>query len=102
MKDISIERTLTPDGGRYAARVKGVEEEAELTFSRPNRAVLPAVIVADHTFAPNSMRGMGVAQALVERLFADARADGAKIRPACSYVRAQFARHPDWADVLAD
>ena len=33
---------------------------------------------------------------------ADARAEGFKIIPRCSYVMAQARRHPAWSDVLAD
>jgi predicted GNAT family acetyltransferase len=62
----------------------------------------PGIIVADHTYAPGSMRGTGVALALVQRLIADARERDLLIVPACSYVRAQFDRHPDWADLRAD
>ncbi|MCJ1901208.1 N-acetyltransferase, partial [Paracoccus versutus] len=40
--------------------------------------------------------------AMVRRLVADARARGVLIVPACSYVRAQFERNPDWSDLCAD
>ncbi len=83
--------------GRYTATLPGIEGEAELTW----RPAGPGIIVADHTFAPNSMRGTGVAQALVQRLISDARKDNLRIVPACSYVRAQFDRHPEWADLRA-
>ena len=83
--------------GRYVGRIEGVAGEAELTFVR----LSPTVINADHTFAPDTMRGTGIAKSLVERLVADARAEGTRIVSSCSYVQAQFARHPDWSDVLA-
>ena len=47
------------------------------------------------------MAGRGVAAKLVEALIADARAEGFRIVPACSYVAAAFARHPEWADLRA-
>ena len=96
MATIEIERETTSTGGRYAARVAGVDGEGELTFTQlsPNR------VSADHTLAPESMRGMGVAKALVERLVADARTQGFRIVPVCTYVKAQALRHPDWADVV--
>lgn len=96
MAEIRIERELTPTKGRYVGRIDGVDGEAELTFSRTS----PTLIIADHTFAPDSMRGMGVASALVQRLIADARAEGIKIIPLCPYVRSQYQRHPEWADVM--
>lgn len=97
MADITVTRELTASKGRYVGRIAGVEGEAELTFSRAN----PGLVIADHTGAPDSMRGMGAARALVERLIADARAEGFKIVPLCPFVKAQFERHPDWSDLRA-
>lgn len=82
--------------GRYEARVEGHDELAELTFSRPDEKT----IIADHTGVPDSLRGRGIGQALVERLVADARENGVTIVPLCSFVKAQFGRHPEWSDVL--
>lgn len=84
--------------GRYAVAMPGIEGEAELTW----HAGGPGIIVADHTYAPDAMRGSGAAAAMVQRLVADARARGVLIVPACSYVRAQFERNPDWSDLCAD
>ena len=72
MAEITIEREMTPTKGRYVAKVAGVDGEGELTFSRAS----PVMVIADHTLAPDSMRGMGVAKAMVERLIADARTEG--------------------------
>ena len=97
MSRIEITREESGTSGRYVARIDGIQGEAELTFTR-----LGANLVsADHTEAPASMRGTGVARALVERLVADARAAGLKIVPACTYVAAQLRKQPDWSDVLA-
>ena len=68
MAEISITRTDDGKRGRYAATIAGIAGEAELTY----RHARPGVIDADHTFAPESMRGTGVAGALVDRLVADA------------------------------
>jgi uncharacterized protein len=97
MTSIAITREMTLAKGRYVGLIEGVEGEAELTFVRTS----PTQIDADHTFAPDTMRGTGIAKALVERMVADARAEGIRIVPTCTYVQAQFARHPDWSDVLA-
>ena len=58
-------------------------------------------IAIDHTFTPPKFRGRRVALRLMERSIADARREGLRIRPICSYAVAQFRRHPDWADVRA-
>jgi len=82
--------------GRYVAHVDGVEGEAELTFTWRAEHLLSA----DHTGAPDELRGTGAALALVERLVADARALGFKIIPLCPYVRHKYESHPEWADVM--
>lgn len=97
MAEIKIERTQTDTQGRYSASIDGIADEAELTYARRGADL----VIAHHTFAPPSMRGTGVALALVERLIADARAEGFKIVPTCSYIAVQAKRHPEWADVIA-
>lgn len=92
-----IEKQTGESEGRYAGRIDGVEGEAELTFTIRG----PAVISADHTGVPDSMRGTGMGLALVEAMIADARSSGFKIIPLCSYVAAQFKKHPEWQEVMA-
>lgn len=96
-KEIKIEKQSGDGVGRYVARIDGIEGEAELTFSVRG----PALISADHTGAPDSMRGTGAALALVNALVADARSSGFKIVPLCPYVFAQYKKHPDWQDVMS-
>ena len=82
--------------GEYHAAVPGSEAIGRLTYQRRGD-----VLVADHTLVPTEIGGRGVAARLVEALIADAREEGNKIVPQCSYVEAQFRRHPDWADLRA-
>lgn len=97
MAELTITRTDTVSKARYEARVEGIEEPGELTISK----VSDVLIIADHTYAPETMRGMGVAAALVNRLIVDARAKGQKIIPLCPYVKAQSLKHRDeWSDVI--
>ncbi len=97
MADVKVERQQTLSSGRYVARIAGIDGEAELTFTRRSQTL----ISADHTRAPDSMRGAGAAMALVQRLIADAREEGFKVIPVCPYVLAQYRRHPEWADVMS-
>lgn len=93
---IVVNRTDETNRGAYRAELAGADRPAELTW----RAMGP-LRIADHTFVPPEMRGQGVAQVLVEALVADAREQGFRIVPQCSYVAALFRRHPEWADLLA-
>lgn len=93
---LQIVRTDETTHGAYRVEMEDADRPATLTW----RALGP-LRIADHTFVPPAMRGRGVAQQLVEALVADARAQGFKIVPQCSYVDAQFRRHPEWSDLLA-
>lgn len=82
--------------GRFIARIDGIDEEGELAISK----VSDVLVIADHTFAPDALRGTGAALALVNALIADARAKGYRVVPLCPYVRAQALKHPEWSDVI--
>ena len=93
---IAITRTDETSHGAYRADLLGAPRPAELTWQARG-----PLRIADHTFVPPEMRGQGVAQVLVEALVADAREQGFRIVPQCSYVAALFRRHPEWSDLLA-
>ena len=98
MAEVTITREDTDARhGRYVARIAGIDAEAELTFTRHG----PDRVSADHTGAPEALRGTGAAAALVDAMVADARKSGFRIVPRCSYVAARFAQHPEWADAFA-
>jgi predicted GNAT family acetyltransferase len=97
MADVTVTRELEPTRGRYVGTVEGSDGEAELTFERAG----PRLVVADHTFTPVSLRGQGVATKLVERLVADARSEGFRIRPTCPFVASLFRQRPEWSDLRA-
>lgn len=96
MHEIQIERQDDARHGRYVARIAGIEAEAELTYTHRG----PGLISADHTGAPDELKGTGAAAALVDRLIADAREHHFRIIPLCPYVRARYVKHPEWADVM--
>lgn len=81
--------------GRYVIR-SASGEEAELTFTKAGEHR----IIIDHTEVPKSFRGKGAGLSLVLRAVEDARVSGKKIIALCPFARAQFHRHPEWADVL--
>lgn len=82
--------------GRYVARVEGIGAEGEITITRRG----PNLISADHTGVPDALGGLGVGRALIDFMLDDARTNGFRIIPLCPYVRAQYARHPEWSDLF--
>jgi hypothetical protein len=67
---------------------------AELTYSLSGAAA-----VVGHTWVDPTLRGAGLAPALVDAAARWARGEGVKIVPVCSYVRAVFQRSAKYADV---
>ena len=67
---------------------------AELTYSSNAGAM-----VVGHTWVDPALRGGRLAPSLVEAAAGYARAEGRKIIPMCSYVRAVFGRSAQYADV---
>lgn len=96
MTDVTITRHEDGNRGEYRAHVAGSHHIGRLTWTERGGAR-----VAEHTLVPPKIGGKGVAGKLVEALIADAREQGFKIVPACSYVDAAFRKHPEWADLKA-
>ncbi len=93
---IEIQHEGNASEGRYFARIDGSEQQAELTWSERG-----GVRHASHTFVPPALRGRGIAARLVEAMLADARKQGFRIAPDCSYVRGYFDDRPDLAELRA-
>lgn len=94
--EIVVEHESDGAHGRYFVRLPD-GSEGEMTY----RQLRPGVIAADHTGVPPQHRGKGIAEKLVKSGVDDARKNGTKIVPLCSYVEAQFRRHPEWEDLRA-
>jgi len=95
MTEYTVRREDGPTRGRYVIDL-APGAEAEMTFRREGDG--PMVIT--HTGVPSEYEGRGIAARLVNKAIADARDEGFKITPVCSYVVAQFKRYPEWADLL--
>lgn len=81
-------------GGRFHTVVDGLAGECQ--YRR-----VGDVMQIVHTEVDPRLRGRGVAAALVEAAFAHARAEGLRVLPLCSYVRAWARRHPAVHPLLA-
>ena len=58
-------------------------------------------LVLTHTEVPSEFGGRGFASTLARGLFDLARARGDKLVLKCPFMAAWFAKHPDYADVVA-
>lgn len=96
MSEVTITRHEKNGAGEYHAHVEGSDQIGRLTWVERGGAR-----VAEHTLVPPSIGGRGVAARLVDALVQDAREQGFKIKPVCSYVVAAFDKHPEWADLRA-
>ena len=96
MEGMQIAHTESGGRGEYRATLPDGTRAGVLTYQRHDDTM-----IATHTLVPGEMQGRGIAGHLVARLVADARAQGWKIVPQCSYVAMAFGRHPEWADLRA-
>jgi predicted GNAT family acetyltransferase len=94
--ELTVHREEGPTRGRYVIHL-APGAEAEMTYSKSGDG--PMIIT--HTGVPPAFEGRGIAAKLVNAAIADARNQGFRITPVCSYVVLQFRRHPEWADLLA-
>jgi len=95
--DLPVENEEHNGRGRYVMYLPD-GTEGEMTYMRRDANT----IIADHTGVPPQYRGQGIAEKLVATAMNDSRDKSQKIVPVCSYVVAQFRRHPEWADLRAE
>jgi predicted GNAT family acetyltransferase len=96
MSELKIVHHEQGGAGEYHAHVADSQHIGRLTWTERD-----GVRYAEHTLVPPPIGNRGVAARLVEAMVADAREQGFKIAPVCSYVVAAFRKHPEWADLRA-
>lgn len=82
-----------PSEQRFEALVDG--RVCELSYH-----LADGVATLHHTAVPRPLEGRGIAAALVSAALAEARCQGWRVRPVCSYVRVYMQRHPETQDLL--
>jgi predicted GNAT family acetyltransferase len=98
MSEVTITHQVQGQGGKYTAQPADSDHSGYLSWE-PDKALEDDVRVATHTVVPPQIGGRGIAAQLVERLVSDAKEQGFKIKPQCSYVAAKFDENPEWGDL---
>ena len=88
MDEIKLRKDENGDGAFYI--LEGEEQLGEMVFS-----VTGPVLTVHHTEVSDEAEGKGFAKKLLSAVSEYARTNQLKIIPRCSYVRAQFKRHPE-------
>jgi predicted GNAT family acetyltransferase len=57
-------------------------------------------ITFTHTIVPEELEGRGLGSRLVKGALDEAREQGLKVVPACSFVKHYIERHPDYEDLV--
>lgn len=71
-------------------------EKAEMTYSRAGDRLL----IIDHTWVSDELRGKGVGKLLLNRLVKYAREENMKILPLCPFAKSIFNKEEELGDVL--
>jgi predicted GNAT family acetyltransferase len=91
----TIRHLVAGDKGKFSLR-DGKTVIGGLGYSRAGN-----VVSLEHTVVEPAFRGRGIAKRLVAHAVEWARANGVKLKPACSFAVAEFEKHPEYRDVLA-
>lgn len=94
---VTVTKQMSDDLITFNADVAGEAATGELTLRR----VSDAVWNANHTGVPKAIGGRGVGKALIAAMVEDARQQGYRVVPSCSFVAALFKRKPEWAKDVA-
>jgi uncharacterized protein len=90
--NITVRRN--PAASRYEADIDGHLAVAEYLLKDDR-------VVFTHTFVPPELRGRGVAEALVRTALEEARQEGRRVVPQCSYVALFIRRNPEFKSLTA-
>lgn len=83
---------------RFYIGEKESDPLAEITFSRKK----PGVLVIEHTYVSEALKGQGIGKQLVKRVAEYARQEGIKIIPRCKYAQKVMTGSEEYRDILAE
>lgn len=82
-------------GGRCFVLRTDAGPSAALSYTPAN-----GLVIFEHTFVPEELRGQGLAAHLVRSALTEARQRHWRVVPRCEYVAGFIARHPEFADLI--
>ena len=94
--------TDMPSSVRHNPALSRFELDADGAVAVANYRLADGVMTFTHTEVPWRLRGQGIASRLIAGALEQARAQGVKVVPRCSFVDDYIARHPEWEDLLAE
>lgn len=95
MNDHATTSSVVHDPAAHCFRLAHAGHEAVLEYQRRGD-----LMVITHTGVPEAIAGHGIAGQLARAALEQARSEGLKVEPACSYVAAFMQRHGEYADLL--
>lgn len=91
--DLAVRHNVA--ASRYEAEVGGSLAVAEYVTAGDR-------MILTHTLVPPELRGRGIAESLVRAALDDARVEGRRVVPQCSYVAMFIRRHPEYQPLVAE
>jgi len=85
---------------RHNPQASRFEAEDDGYLARCDYRMQDDLMLLVHTEVPPPLEGRGIAAALVRAALEHADAEGLRVQPRCSYVRAYLARHPEYRRLL--
>ncbi|WP_378953049.1 GNAT family N-acetyltransferase [Pelosinus sp. sgz500959] len=73
-----------------------VEPLAEMVFTSSDKDI----IIIDHTFVSDELRGQNVGRQLLQKVVDWARTENKKIVPLCPFAKAEMMKNSEYKDVL--
>ena len=90
MHDVQHDRSAR----RFSICIEGQQSELDYTLDGGTMTIT-------HTGVPHGLSGRGIGSALAAAAFEEARAEGWRVRPSCSFAAGWVKRNPQYADLLA-
>jgi len=84
----------------HNAAASRFEARIDNGIARADYRITDGTMMLVHTEVPRAVEGRGIAGRVVRTALEHAKAEGFKVVPVCSFVRAYIRRHPEYQSLL--